>query len=111
MVELCPLADGDDDGQVAEGHHNDGQKPGEGEKVDKVNQLNLLVGDGDGVHALLVVPDDRVCLQAEDERLRNGAEDGHTPGGYQKPPSAVHRRAMGYWEHNGAESESNHFPY
>ena len=65
----------------------------------------LLVGDGDGVHALPVGPDDGVCLEAEDDGLGDGAEDGHGPGHHQQPPGAVDRGPVGDGEHYGAEPE------
>ena len=51
----------------------------------------LFVGDGDGVHALSVGPDDGVGLQAEDDGLGDRADDGHGPGQQQQPPRAVYR--------------------
>ena len=50
-MALSP-ADGDDDGDVAEGHHEDRQQPGQREEVEEVGQLQLLVGEGDRVQTL-----------------------------------------------------------
>ena len=59
----------------------------------------MLVSDGDGVHALPVGPDDGVGLQAEDNELGDGADDGHGPGNCQQPPGAVHRGHAANREH------------
>ena len=105
MSELGPPVDGDDDGQVADEHHKDGQDPGEGDEVSKIEQFMLLVGDGDGVHALPVGSDDGVGLETEDDGLWDGAEHGHGPGHHQQPPGAVDRRPVGDREHYGTEPE------
>ena len=55
----------------------------------------LFVGDGDGVHALSVGPDDGVGLEAEDDGLGDRADDGHGPGQQQQPPRAVTRGPVG----------------
>ena len=90
MIQLCPPADGDDDGHVADQHHKDGQDPGESDEVGKIHKFLLFVCNGDGVHALCVGPDDGVGLQAEHDGLGDGADDGHGPGNHQQPPGAVH---------------------
>ena len=59
----------------------------------------MLVSDGNGVHALPVGPDDGVGLQAEDNGLGDGADDGHGPGNHQQPPGAVHRGPVADREH------------
>ena len=64
----------------------------------------LLVGDGDGVHALPVGPDDGVRLEAEDDGLGDWAEHGHGPSHHQQPPGAVDRGPVGDGEHDGRES-------
>ena len=51
MRFLSPV-DGDDDGDVAEAHHYDGQQPGETEEVEEVGQLICLVCQSDSVDAL-----------------------------------------------------------
>ena len=51
-LEAESPADGDDDGDVAEGHHEDRQQPGQREEVEEVGQLQLLVGEGDRVETL-----------------------------------------------------------
>ena len=89
MIQLGPPADGDDDGHVADQHDTDGQDPGESDEVGKIQKFLVFVCDGDGVHALRVGPDDGVGLQAEDNGLGDGADDGHGPGNHQQPPGAV----------------------
>ena len=79
MIQLCPPADGDDDGHVADQHHKDGQDPGESDEVGKIHKFLLFVCNGDGVHALCVGPDDGVGLQAEHDGLGEGADDGQGP--------------------------------
>ena len=68
----------------------------------------MLVSDGDGVHALPVGPDDGVGLQAEDNGLGDGADDGHGPGHHQQPPGTVHRGPVGDREHYRTESEATY---
>ena len=51
-LEAESPADGDDDRDVAEGHHEDRQQPGQREEVEEVGQLQLLVGEGDRVETL-----------------------------------------------------------
>ena len=53
IVTLSP-ADGHDDGNIAEEHHQDGKKPGQDEEVDEVSELLLLVTQRNRVDALPV---------------------------------------------------------
>ena len=50
-MALSP-ADGHDDGNIAEEHHQDGQEPREDEEVDEVSKLLLLVSQRYRVDAL-----------------------------------------------------------
>ena len=51
IVTLSP-ADGHDDGNIAEEHHQDGQQPGQHEEVDEVSKLLFLVSQRNRVDAL-----------------------------------------------------------
>ena len=43
VLGLLPPTDGDDDGDVAEAHHDDGEQPRQSEEVQKVDQLRGFV--------------------------------------------------------------------
>ena len=51
VIQLCPPADGDDDGHIADQHDKDGQDPGESYEVGKIQKFLVVVCDSNGVHA------------------------------------------------------------